>query len=68
MGLEPFVWGADVSGRKTVERFVIVVEGQADLFEVVDAEDRRAASRADCTAGSNSAISADDGDDDEELD
>ena len=35
---------------------MIIMQGQADLLQVVDTLPRRAASRADCTAGNKSEI------------
>ena len=53
----------DIVGR------VVIVNGQADLLEVVGALCARAASRADCTAGSKSADEhCDDGDHHQQLD
>ena len=45
------------AGREGAEAALVVVQGQADLLQVVGALARRAASRAACTAGSSSAIS-----------
>ena len=46
----------EIAWREAILLRMVVVHRQADLLEVIGALVRRAASRADCTAGSRSAI------------